>query len=250
MLTHAVAMAVLGFIAWSAALQISDATALALGLNTTSAPVTAWLLYALLQAGRMVHEAGHALAGVVTGRYPRSVRLTPLLMVTDFPDGELETAPVISRRLIALAGSTVEAGFGLALLASAIAIGQYWAPVVQETVYLCGVVHVAALANLLPGPQMDGHVLFGRAWHTRPAWLGLLAVVLLMFPLPLAVTALNFPHGYIRAYVAWLSTPSGYVPLALGALIIFPITRRLLFPPQTASQASRAAPPERPQHAA
>ena len=198
----------------------------------------------------MVHEAGHGLAGVATGRYPTSVRLTPLLMVTDFPDGELETAPLTSRRLIALAGSAVEAGFGLVLLASRVAVGQSWAPLVQETVFLCGVVHVAALANLLPVAQMDGHLLFGRAWHTRPAWLGLLAVVLLMFPMSLAVTALGFPHGYIRAYVTWLSTPSGYVPFALAALIILPVTRHLLFPSRTASQASQAAPPERPRQAA
>jgi hypothetical protein len=73
------AIAVLGLLAWSAALQVSFAAAL--GLTSTNAPAVAVLLYTLVQAGRIIHEAGHALAGVATGRQPRLVRLTPLLIL-------------------------------------------------------------------------------------------------------------------------------------------------------------------------
>jgi hypothetical protein len=72
---HMLAIAVLGLLAWSAALQVSDAAAL--GLTSTNAPAVAVLLYTLLQAGRIIHEAGHALAGVATGTFA-TLELDPL----------------------------------------------------------------------------------------------------------------------------------------------------------------------------
>jgi hypothetical protein len=61
-------------------------------------------------------------------------------------------------------------------------------------------------------------------------------VVLLTFPAPLVLTALYFPHWYTHAYMTWLTTPSGYVPLALAALIVLPLTRRLLMPRASSRQ--------------
>jgi hypothetical protein len=225
---HVLAIAVLGLLAWSAALQVSDAAALA--LTSTNAAAVAVLLYTLLQAGRIIHEAGHAVAGVATGRRPRLVRLTPLLTVTDIPDWQLEPAHARGRRLIGLAGSTLEAGFGLVFLASGRSLWGVLGARRAGNRVLVRRGHVAALANLLPIRQMDGALLFGRAWQTRPAWLGLSLVVLLTFPARLVLTALYFPHGYTHAYLTWLTTPSGYVPLALAALILFPLTRHLLMP--------------------
>jgi hypothetical protein len=142
------------------------------GLTTANAPAVALLLYGLLQGGRLVHEAGHAFAvGVRAGLHLIRLRLTLLFMGADFPDEALWQATANTRRPTAVAGSVVQAAFGMILLLIARLLWQQWPTIVHETVFLCGVLHIAALANLLPVAQADGHLLFGRAWFSRRPWL-------------------------------------------------------------------------------
>jgi len=229
-LSHLLVPAVLGFLAWGAVEQ-NGVQAADLGLTSTGAIGLALLLYVLLQAGRLVHEAGHVFVGLRTGRHLAAVRLTPLLMMAEWPPNELWHAPVRSRRLTAAAGSGGQMALGVALLVGAAMLANRWSPLVHEIVFLCGALHVAAVGNLLPVAHTDGHIFFGSAWNTRPPWLSLVACVLLAFPAPLAITAGQFEHGFVRAYLGSLITTDGLVPLVLAVLLLPILARRLLFPP-------------------
>jgi hypothetical protein len=101
---------------------------------------------------------------------------------------------------------------------------------VQKVVFLTGLLHVTAVANLLLVQDSDGHVLSGRAWRTRPSWLSLLVATLTQFVVPLALTALCFEQGLVRAYLSSLMTPSNMVPLILALLLLPFAARRFLLP--------------------
>src|SRR5438552_104515 len=70
------------------------------------------LVYALLQGGRILHELGHALVGHLCGRQLLRIRFTLALMAVWFPDDD----PPNRVRWTALAGSLVQAAFGVAVL--------------------------------------------------------------------------------------------------------------------------------------
>src|SRR5713226_5086840 len=46
------------------------------------------LVYAVLQAGRVLHELGHAVVGLLCGRELLRIRLTATVMAVWFPDGD------------------------------------------------------------------------------------------------------------------------------------------------------------------
>jgi len=142
------------------------------------------------------------------------VRLTPLAMSVEWPPSELWSAPVESRRLTAAAGSVAQVAFGAILVGVGTLYADQWAAVVRETLFLCGVFHIAAVVNLVPVAPSDGHIFFGFAWRTRPAWLSVVVTVLLALLSPLALTAAQFEQGYVRAYLTSFIATGGLVPLA------------------------------------
>ena len=226
---HVVAATALAVLTWAVAETNPDETA-ALGLSSATAVALFLMAYALVQTGRVAHEAGHALAGVSTGRKLTAVRLTPLRMMADWPPNELWDAPASSRRLTAAAGSMSELLFGAALILAVTTLGTQWASPVQEVVLLAGILHVSAVANLLPVQGSDGHVLFGTAWRTRPSWLSLLVAQLPQIAVPVALTALLFEQGIVRGYLSSLMTPSNLVALVLAFLLLPFAARRFLLP--------------------
>ena len=134
---HMLAPAIVALLAW-AAVERNQATANLLGISSDEGVLVALLAYLLLQVGRVVHEVGHAVTGVYTGRRLLAVRLTPLFMAVEWPSNVLWHAPRASRRLTAAAGSSAQVTFGLALLAAAGAFGLGWPPVVHEAIVLSG----------------------------------------------------------------------------------------------------------------
>ena len=229
--SHVLVLTLLAALSW-ATLEPNPARIAAFGLSPATGVGLVLLAYVILQTGRIVHEAGRALASVRTGRKLRALRLTPLLMMTDWPPDELWRAPDTSRRVTAAAGTFAQMLFGAVLLLAAGSAGSHWAAPVQEAVFLCGVFHLAGLANLLPTPDSDGHILFGAAWRTRPSWLVVLAATVAQIVVPLAITAVRFDQGLVRAYVTSMTAPSNLVPLVLAFLILPFVARRHLFPPR------------------
>jgi hypothetical protein len=73
---HVVVAAALTVLTWAVAESNRDETA-ALGLSSATAVALFLMAYALVQTGRVAHEAGHPLAGSSTGRKLTAVRLTP-----------------------------------------------------------------------------------------------------------------------------------------------------------------------------
>src|SRR5207245_9837733 len=73
-----------------------------------------------------------------------------------------------------------------------------------------------SLLSLLPfaDADFDGALVWGRSWAVRPTWLPYVLVVLLCMGCA-GLTAVQFPAGYIRAYLAELAQPA---PLVLVGL--------------------------------
>jgi hypothetical protein len=186
------------------------------------------LAYVLGQGGRLVHEGGHAVVGWLGGCPPARVLFTPALAMTDWP-GEREQ-PTRVRRPIAAAGSLVQAVLGAVLVIVSLTLGASWAPPVPEIVVLCGWLHVAAVANLLPVAGADGAHLFGSAWPIRPAWLGQVPA-LAPFVVVLVVVSHQYEDGFTVGYVRWLGSLEGMLTVGLSAAVVLPLMRRLLFPP-------------------
>ena len=197
------------------------------------APGWLWLgalAYLLLQGGRAIHEAGHALVGQRLGLDPQAIRFGLLRMAVDFPDGAVWLAHPTTRRRTALAGSLAQAGFGLSLLV----ISAAWSrPGPSELIWLIGLVHVAALANLLPVDGADGAYLVAAAWRARPAWLPVLLVVLLQAGLPLLGTALRFSGGVVHAELVGFSSPGDVLSVGLALGLAVPLTRRVIDGPNS-----------------
>ena len=135
------------------------------------------LAYALAQGGRVLHELGHALVGLVCGRQLLRIRLTAALMAVWFPDDD----PVWSIRLTCLAGGLVQAAFGVALLLVASTLSASWPLGLRQSVEIIGAMHIGALGNLLPLPKMDGQYVWGTALRIRPTWLAYAPLVLCPF---------------------------------------------------------------------
>jgi len=147
-------------------------------------------------------------------------------MVAEWPTDELWHAPSASRRLTAVAGSIVQVSFGIALLALSALFGENRAQVVREA--MCALLHICAIGNLLPVPRTDGHILFGRTPSVGPMWIAFASAVLLALPVPLLVTAIQFEHGFVRAYLASLQNGAALVPLVLALLALLAVSRRWL----------------------
>ncbi len=127
------------------------------------------LVYAVLQAGRVLHELGHAVVGLLCGRELLRIRLTATVMAVWFPEGD----PVWPVRLTCLAGSVVQAMFGAALLLIATTSSPNWLLGLRQSLEIVGAMHIGALTNLLPLPKMDGQYVWGSALRTRPVWLAM-----------------------------------------------------------------------------
>ena len=144
------------------------------------------LVYAVLQAGRVLHELGHAVVGLLCGRELLRIRLTATVMAVWFPEGD----PVWPVRLTCLAGSVVQAMFGAALLLIATTSSPNWLLGLRQSLEIVGAMHIGALTNLLPLPKMDGQYVWGSALRTRPVWLAYAPAVLG----PVLAVALICPH--------------------------------------------------------
>jgi hypothetical protein len=222
------------------------AMAVCAALADVLAPGWLWLgalAYLLLQGGRAIHEAGHALVGQRLGLCPRAIRLGLLRMAVDFPDGAVWSAHPTTRRRTALAGSLAQAVFGLGLLA----ISAAWSrPGPSELIWLIGLVHLAALANLLPVDGADGAYLVAGAWRARPAWLPVVVAVLLQAGLPLLGTALRFQGGVVHAELVGFSGPGDVLTVGVALGLAVPVTRRVIDGPNgTDSGVYNAAVPPR-----
>ena len=197
------------------------------------APGSLWLgalAYVLLQGGRAIHEAGHALVGRHLGLDPHTIRIGPLRMAVDFPDGAVWSASPPARRRTALAGAVAQAVFGGCLLVASTA----WSwPGPSELIWLIGLVHVAALANLLPVDGADGAYLVAAAWRARPAWLPVVLAVLLQAGLPLVGTAVRFESGVVHAELLGFSGPSDVLSVGLALGLAVPVTRRVIDGPNS-----------------
>jgi len=182
------------------------------------------LVYALYAGGRLVHEAGHALAGLSRGLPLERVEFGALRAAAHWPDGSLAAAPANARRLVAVSGSA-------ALLALAAIFGPTWSPFVREIVVLGGLVNVCGLFNLLPVWRSDGEYLFGWAWRVRPAWVGAVPGPIAMYLLAFGATAAQFPHGWTAAMMGQLlKSPSGLAVLAVASGLVAWIIDRWVFP--------------------
>lgn len=185
-------------------------------------PGTFWVgafAYAVLQGGRAVHELAHAWIGHKAGIKVDGVRLGVLTMAVDFAPDAIWTAQPDARRKTAAAGALAQALFGATLLIGAVVRQNSHA---TEPTVLIGLLHVAALTNLLPAQGSDGEYLFGRTF--RPGWLALLAAVVLQTVVPLAATLHVFPNGSVHTYVQ--ATDALYVALAVA--IAVPVTQRII----------------------
>jgi Zn-dependent protease len=189
------------------------------------------LIYALYAGGRLLHEAGHAVAGLSRGLPLERVEVGALRAAAYWPDEALLKAPAGTRRLVAAAGSAVQFVLGIALLCMAAVYGHGWSPFVQEVVYLGGLLNVCGLFNLLPLWRADGEYLFGWAWRVRPAWLGGLPTTLAIFLLPFGTTAARFPTGWTATLMAeLLKSPSGLAMLAVLSGLVAWMIDRWVFP--------------------
>jgi hypothetical protein len=79
---HMLAPAIVALLAW-AAVEQNQATANLLGISSDEGVLVTLLAYVLVQVGRVVHEVGHAVTGVYTGRRLLAVRLTPLFVAVE-----------------------------------------------------------------------------------------------------------------------------------------------------------------------
>jgi Zn-dependent protease len=189
------------------------------------------LVYALYAGGRLVHEAGHAVAGLSRGLPLERVEFGAFRAAADWPDGSLAAAPASARRLVAVSGSAAQFALGTALLALAAIFGRTWSPFVWEIVALGGLVNVCGLFNLLPVWRSDGEYLFGWAWRVRPAWLAAVPGTMAMYLLAFGTTAVQFPHGWTAAMMAQLfKSPSGLAVLAVASGLVAWIIDRWVFP--------------------
>ena len=179
------------------------------------------LFYAVLQAGRVLHELGHAVVGLLCGRELLRIRLTATVMAVWFPEGD----PVWSVRLTCLAGSVVQAMFGAALLLLATTSSPNWLLGLRQSLDLVGAMHIGALGNLLPLPKMDGQYVWGTALRTRPTWLAYAPAVLS----PVLAVALICPHlpDQLQEILAVFANPAILAGMLLLLLCGLPLVLRL-----------------------
>jgi hypothetical protein len=168
------------------------------------------LVYALFAVGRVISEGARTALALWTGGEVVEARLAPLLQVR-LSEG------AGARWTVSTAGIVARVAFGLGVVVIASAMGSTWAPARQETVTLVGWLYVeGGLLSLLPlrNDAFDGAVLWDRTWTVRSSWLPYAVVV--AFGLACAgLTAIQYPNGYIRAWLVELGQP---MPLLVVSL--------------------------------
>ena len=180
------------------------------------------LVYTLFQGARALSEGARAAAAVRLGGRVVRICLAPLVQV------ELsETAH--ARRGAAAAGIAVRIALGLGLVRAAASAGSSWPVGTPETVTLLGWLYVeGSLLGLLPfsGDDFEGALLWGRSWAVRPAWLPYALLVLVGLGCA-GMTAMQFPSGYLRAWLTELAQPAPLLITGMWVATVIVVLSRL-----------------------
>ena len=118
---------------------------------------------------------------------------------------------------MAAAGIATRVALGLALVGAASSLGGTWSVAGLEVLALVGWLYVGGgVVSLLPftGPEFEGALLWGTSWAARVKWFPYTLVVLLGMACA-GLTALQFPYGYVHAWLVEVAEP---VPLAILGL--------------------------------
>ncbi len=168
----------------------------------------ALLIYGLVHGGRLIYATSRALVAWHERRPVVGMRIAPLVDVQFAPG-----APRTGRRRLAVLGNLAQVAYGVGLLLLAAELGAASSPVVQETVVFIGWLYVVSVVNLLPLAGLDGAYLWGWSWRSGAVWPGVVLGVVVV-GLAAVLVSLQFPTGYMRAFVADLGQP--YLLIALG----------------------------------
>lgn len=181
----------------------------------------ALLIYGLVHGGRLIYATSRALVAWHERRPVVGVRIAPLVDVQFAPG-----APRAGQRWLAALGNLAQGAYGVGLLLLTAELGTAWSPVVQETVVFIAWLYVVSVVNLLPLAGLDGAYLWGWSWRSGAVWPGVVLGVLVA-GLAAVLVSLQFPTGYMRAFVADLGQPYLLIAFGVWGLGMLAVAQRL-----------------------